>query len=521
MKKSQIACLLGFQIISFCSLSQQQIEYKADRIKVVKKYKGGAQRLLGNVVFIQGEMTMNCDSAYFLDNNTVEAYSNIFIKKGDSLTISGHTALYDGNTKLGRIEGDVVCTESDMVLTTDTLYFDSKNSIASYLKGGVINSKDNHLVSQHGFYFSKLKRISFRYDVRLTNPQYVITADTLSYFTASKTAVFEGPTNIKGEKDNLYCESGWYNTRTEISHLTKNAVIYSNKKILHADSVHYYKKTETGEAYSHVSIIDNYEKSIIYGDYSVTNQKKGKTIITGHAWIEKFSVTDTLVASADTIIAYQKKIEVKGDTLSKKKKINSDSIPGRDSSVIKAFHHVRLFKRDVQGVADTLIYSGYDSLITLLYLPIVWNKQNQISGKKVWIYMNNGQIDKINIPENTFICEKIDSIHFNQIKGRELWAWFSKDTLRRIDIVGNAQTVYYPKNDKNNKLKGASCSESSSIRLLTDKGKVDKMTLVKKTKMKMTPLQDVQPKQIELKGFSWQIEKKPLSREDVILRGGH
>ncbi|WP_369669660.1 OstA-like protein, partial [Enterococcus faecium] len=94
-------------------------------------------------------------------------------------------------------------------------------------------------------------------------------------------AVFMGPTNIKSKKDNLYCEEGWTNTATQISHLTKNAVIYYDKSILHADSVFYDKKAELGIAYSNVKIIDNIQKMILSGQYSYSNQKKGITWITG------------------------------------------------------------------------------------------------------------------------------------------------------------------------------------------------------------------------------------------------
>src|ERR1700757_2816915 len=113
-------------------LAQKQIEYKADKIKFMKGYKGGAKRLLGNVQFIHEGMVMTCDSSYFLDDNNIEAYSNIVIRKGDSLTITGANAKYSGTTKLGLIEGNVVCIEKDMTLTTSVLQFDSKNSLSSY-----------------------------------------------------------------------------------------------------------------------------------------------------------------------------------------------------------------------------------------------------------------------------------------------------------------------------------------------------------------------------------------------------
>jgi lipopolysaccharide export system protein LptA len=499
-------------VVYSASFAQKQIEYKADKIKFVKGYKGGAKRLIGHVQFIHDNMVMTCDSSYFLDNNTLEAYSNIVIRQGDSLTITGNNARYDGNTKMGLIEGaPVVCTEKDMTLTTTVLIFDSKNSLASYVNGGTIVSKENTLTSKHGYYHSPTKTVSFRYDVKLTNPEYSMVADTLKYVTSTKTALFVGPTTITSKKDVLYCEQGWYNTQSQISHLTKNAVIYSGKNILHADSIHYDKKKETGDAFRHIQLIDNQEKVIISGDRAFSNQKKGRTWVTGHTLLTKFLKKDTLFASADTMWAIEKKIPVVRDKLG----TDTDSAKYQDSTIVKAYHHVKIFKTDVQGIADSMIYSAYDSTVTLNHLPMIWSKQNQLSGKKIILYLANNKIGRIQIPENTFIAEKIDSLHFNQVKGKELWAYFKNDTLKKIEITGNAQAVYYLKNDKN-RLQGANTIESAHLRILSVSEDMNQVTFIKKPKAKVIPIKDVNPKELELKGFSWQIERKPKSKEDLV-----
>jgi lipopolysaccharide export system protein LptA len=510
MKRLKISLLL-FACFSTAVFAQKQIEYKADRIKFVKSYKGGAKRLIGNVQFTHEGMTMTCDSSYFLDNNTLEAFSNIVIRQGDSLMIRGANARYDGNTKMGLIEGNVVCTERDMTLTTPTLSFDVKNSLASYVNGGTITSKENTLTSKHGYYHSPSKTVSFRYDVKLQNPDYNMTADTLKYVTTSKTALFVGPTTITSKKDVLYCEQGWYNTQSQISHLNRNAVIYSGRNILHADSIHYDRKKDIGEAYSNIRLIDNEQQVIISGNRAHTNQKKGRTWVTGQTLLTKFLSNDTLYASADTMFAYEKKISDKREKLGS----DSDTARYRDSTIVKAYHHVKLFKKDVQGLADSLIYSTYDSTVTLNHLPLLWSKQSQLSGKKIILHLANKHIDRIHIPENTFLTEEADSLHYNQIKGKELWAYFKDDTLKRIDIAGNAQAVYYLKNDKN-QLQGANAIESSSLRITSSGEKPDKVTFVKKPKGKVIPMKEVDPKALELKGFSWQIGRRPRSVNDLL-----
>lgn len=537
--KCKLIVFLFFFLNGYTLLAQDQIDYKADKIKFVKNYKGGAKRLIGHVQFTTKDgMYMTCDSSYFLDNNNIEAYSNIFIRQGDSLTITGKTAHYDGTTKLGIIDGNVVCTEKDMVLTTAFLNFDSKNKTASYQTGGTIVSKENTLTSKHGYYDSPTKTVSFKYDVKLVNPDYTMLADTLKYITLTKTVVFLGPTNVLSKKDKLYCEKGWYNTQTQLSHLTKKAAIYTGKNIMYADSIHYDKKNESGNAFSNIRMIDTVQKTIISGNRSYSNKKTGIMWVTNHALLTKIMDKDSLFATADSMFAFEKKVKKlktslvdsirlieKDTTITQeiKKKRQSKIIKDttnyitKDSSTIKAYHHVKIFKTDVQGVADTMIFSTYDSTLTLYHLPVMWNKLNQLTGKLIVVYFSNSKIDKINIPENTFIVSQIDTIHFNQIKGKLLWAYFKTDTLRRIDIIGNAQAVYYLQNDKK-RLQGVNLIESSKLVVNENKGKLDQITFNKKPIAKILPMKGLNTKEIEIKGFSWQEYRKPKNKADLFKK---
>jgi hypothetical protein len=171
----------------------------------------------------------------------------------------------------------------------------------------------------------------------------------------------------------------------------------------------------------------------------------------------------------------------------------------------------------MQGVADTMIFSTYDSTATLYHKPVLWHEKHQLTGNMIIIYYANKKIDRIQIPENTFIIDQIDTLHYNQIKGKMLWAYFKDDTIRRIDITGNAQATYYLQNDKK-KLQGVNTIESSKLTALSNKGKLDQITFYKKPKAKVLPMKDLDVKLVELKGFSWQIYRKPKSKEDLFKK---
>lgn len=274
--------------------------------------------------------------------------------------------------------------------------------------------------------------------------------------------------------------------------------------------------------------------------------------MTDHALLTKIMDKDSLFATADSMWAFEKKIKIKRDTSIETRdmrqdttnKLTQDSIlksstdtalslnshasnlishkdtskfKELDSTVIKAYRHVKIYKKDMQGIADTMIFSTYDSTATLYHLPVLWHKQNQLSGNKVIMYYANKKIDRIQIPENTFIVEQIDTIHYNQIKGKLLWAYFKDDTLRKIDITGNAQATYYLKKEKKG-LQGVNIIESSKLTVNEKAGTLNQITFYKKPKAKVYPMKDLDVKAVELKGFSWQIYRKPKSKEDLFKK---
>ena len=181
-----LSFILFFSNPIFSQKKGKMIELvNADRLKYVSSIQ--AKRLLGNVVFRHETTTLSSDSAYLYDNNTMEAYGRVVIRKGDSLTITGNFLRYDGNTKLGFIDGNVVCIDKEMTLTTNALNYDGNLNIASYFSGGTIVSKSNTLTSRSGYYYTQSRDIWFKHDVKLTNPEYKLNSDTLRYNPILKT----------------------------------------------------------------------------------------------------------------------------------------------------------------------------------------------------------------------------------------------------------------------------------------------------------------------------------------------
>lgn len=66
--------------------------------------------------------------------------------------------------------------------------------------------EENVLTSDWGEYSPATKQSVFNHDVKLVNPKFVLTSDTLKYNTFSKIATILGPSNIVSDNNHIYSE---------------------------------------------------------------------------------------------------------------------------------------------------------------------------------------------------------------------------------------------------------------------------------------------------------------------------
>jgi lipopolysaccharide export system protein LptA len=83
--------------------------------------------------------------------------------------------------------------------------YDVSNEIAQYTDSGRITNGDNTLTSKIGIYYVSQTLFHFKDSVKIVNPDYVMTADTMDYNTETETAFFTGPSEMKGDSIYLYC----------------------------------------------------------------------------------------------------------------------------------------------------------------------------------------------------------------------------------------------------------------------------------------------------------------------------
>jgi len=213
--------------------------------------------LIGRVLLQQGTTTLSCDQAVLNSTtNNVEAYGHVRIIQSDTVTITGDTALYNGNMRQAFISGRVKLDDHTIILNTPKLDYDLNSKMAIYHSGARIIDKKSTLTSREGFYNTVTKNFLFKEKVRVIDKDGgSVKADSLKYNTLSKEAYFIAPTEIITKKDTVITSRGFYNTISKVSNFTGRSTAKTDEYILTADTLFYDSPTQIGVAKGRVEFL--------------------------------------------------------------------------------------------------------------------------------------------------------------------------------------------------------------------------------------------------------------------------
>ena len=456
-----------------------------------------AEVLTGNVIFFHEGAYMYCDSAYLYQQiNSFEAFSNVTMEQGDTIFVYGDYLFYDGNTRLARLRDNIRMEDNTATLFTDSLDYDRSTNIGYYFEGGMLVDEENELTSYWGQYAPDTKEALFSDSVKLVNEDYTIFADTLKYNTETKIADLLGPSRIVSDSGYIYTDRGWYNTVTEESRLFDRSQVYSNDgmKVLIGDTIFYNRLSGDGEVFGNMYLEDKDRKSILRGNYGFYNEHTEYGLATDSAFVVDYSQIDSLFLHGDTLI------------------MSTDSIFRN----IKAFHDVRFWRSDIQGVCDSLHYSSRDSMIYLLGNPVVWNESNQILGYQIDVYLNDSTVEKAHVKDYALaIQDRGVENQYNQLSGREMTAFFNNGDIYNVLVEGNAMSLYYLVEDDGTVI-GLNKTESPYLSMDIEEEKLQKLKLWPATTAVTTPLPQLLPEQMRLEGFVWLDYLRPLNSIDIF-----
>ncbi|WP_291728837.1 OstA-like protein [Bernardetia sp.] len=464
-----------------------------EQIRILKKDERG------QVKFKQKNTVMYADSVFqYIDRNQIEAFGNIRFVEKDSMTLVGDTLYYDGYSKLARVRGNVVLQDQEKTVTTQKLNYNLKTKTAYYFEGGRVRDQTSRLTSDRGYYNTDSRVATFRGNVQAISPDQQLFADSVVYNTLTKTIFFDSEGKIINKDGTINAVKGTQiNAQTGILKTAEGADVATRVEnrdyIISANFIDYDNLTEKGVFKENVQLYYKKEQITIFGDEAYYDGIKSRLDAYGDALLVKPFKNDTLYISADTLIAM------------------NDSVAAEQR--FYGYRNVKIYKRDIQGICDSINYDLTDSIIYFNYDPVLWNTSNQLSGTKIRAKLQDNSIDSLIINDKAFVISSDVFGQFNQIKGRDLLAVFDSGYIKNVNVDGNGESIYFVLEEKKNEetlLKGMNYIKCSNIimKFIAD-NELEEILFLQQPEGQVIPPQLITKTNSRLGNFEWRIDEKP------------
>jgi lipopolysaccharide export system protein LptA len=455
----------------------------------------------GQVHIIHDGVDMWCNQALvYFKENFVKAFGDVLVQQGDTIEMRSNYGEYNGESSLAFAAGNVTLKEPASSLESDTLYFDRVKQQAYYTSGGTVRDTSSVLTSRIGKLYTEQKKYEFSGSVVIENPEYTVRAPRLDFYSESGLAFLYGDSQIESPSSTIYCQRGYYNTRSNRGHFVKNSRVDYNQRILYGDSIYFDRPSGYASATNNIKLIDSTNNMVVRGHYAEVFKPQDSIYITNRALAISVQEQDSIYIHADTL-------QVTGTS---------------EQRVIRGFHDARMFKPGksladrTSGRCDSIIVFQDRGLTKMIGRPILWTGDQQITGDTIHLIQDrvNNELDSLLVFDNAFMIQE-DPDGFNQVKGAQLVGRFTQNKLDTIDIIKNSQVVYYSRDDQN-KLVGINNTVASSMQLYINEQKIRGIRFINKVPGKVYPTSEFPENARILPGFNWRGTDRLFFQEELF-----
>jgi lipopolysaccharide export system protein LptA len=497
----------------------------ADRYNLQKTGTGDFASLAGNVKIKQDQTYFYCDSAVLNQAaNTIEAFGNIHINDADSVHTYSQYLKYLGKEKTAYLRKNVKLTDSKAVLTTDELTYNTATKIGTYLNGGKVVDGTTVLTSTEGYYYGETRDMYFKKKVFLNDPEYKVTTDTLLYNTYTQLARFTVPTKIVSGKRVVHTSEGFYDLKNKKAVFGKRPVVNDKDYTLIADDMAYDDSTGFGEAQGSVvyKSKDTANAYTILANNVKSNNKTGGVLATQKPVMIVKQERDSIYIAADTLYSgkltelekYRKVPDI-SDTLQLAKTSTTNATDSNSNRFFEAYFNVRIFSDSMQATGDSMFYSFRDSAFRLFKNPIVWARENQITGDTIYLYTENKKPQRFYVFENALAINRAEKDLYNQVKGNTINGTFKEGNIESFRAKGSAENIYYTADEQGGFI-GVNRSTSDVIDVTFRERKPYRVVFRNNLQGTLSPIRQVNTADLQVRGFKWYDAKRPKSKFEII-----
>lgn len=490
--------------------------------------------LFGNVALVNNTQKLFTNRLdYDLTTKTATYFEGATLTNNETQLSSKRGYYYVRNNEV-YFRDSVVVIDPEFKLRSDTLKFNTETRTVFFLGPTLIVTDSSKVYCEDGFYDTQNNLAEFREnaqyargaaqqataevirydgkneiytlegDARFTDNNQEAIANTIRYEERNDKYFLSGNASYRDSTRNIQAEEIIYDRKNELYSTQGRSRISDPPQILEADAVAYTEGSGFGVASGNIIWQDTSANLTILCDRADYNRQTNYLKATGGQRGRPLLITevdqDSLFLSSDTLEAVQTV-----DTLSK------DTI-----RTLFAYYRVRIYKSNLQAICDSLSYSSIDSTFRLYDDPVIWSDTSQFVADTVDMQLRNDQIDRIFLRNNAFIVNSSDEIFFNQIKGRDITAFFEENELRRMNVQGNAESVYYAKDDVGAYI-GVNKIICSEMLMYFGNNNIDQIRFYAQPKASLTPMKQANHEEMKMPGFSWEVRKRPQNRDDVFV----
>jgi hypothetical protein len=183
-----------------------------------------------------------------------------------------------------------------------------------------------------------------------------------------------------------------------------------------------------------------------------------------------------------------------------------------------AYNQVKFYRQDLQGACDSLMYLVEDSLITMYYNPVVWSEEYQLSADTIHFSILDSSNMRIDLCKSGFIVGGLfENTEFNQIKGINITGYIRDRELYRVDIVNNAECIYYLQ-EEDSSLIGINTSITNEMCIFLEDNKISQIRFYDQPDGKIYPDKQLEDKNRKLQDFRWLDEYRPYKISDLFIK---
>jgi lipopolysaccharide export system protein LptA len=521
------------------------------------KYTGNNNTALlkKEVVIVDGINQLESEEVTYNTQTKIAKYNNGGILQSESTRLSSDQGIYYGKTKDAYFKGSVVVTDPKYNVDSKEIKYNTVTKFVTFLDESTIVSDNTTLEGRKGTFDAQHSIGNFSTRSIVSNDEQQITANTMHYEKTTGISNANGNVVIDDFKNDrkLLANKTDYNEKTGYMKATGNVVIYDEqegrtllanmaeytkpttytkvsgkvelydakqRRTVFADTIEYIKKSKYTLAKNNVIVMDSVQQSILQCKELQINQVLQYSLAKGNPILRSLLDKDSLFMRADSFFSAP---SVAIDTIKNKivpRCTAVDSLATEDNDTIKqtliGIGNVILYTDSMQAISDSISYSGVDSVFRLYKKPMLWTRSNQAIADTIYAKTINNKIAELNLKANaSMINSSAYKNIYDQIYGNSIDGFIVNDEIEKMFVDGNAQSIYYTKNESELYL-GQNKSISAQMKILFKERKVNKIIFYTEPTGVFTPIFKLTEADKLGSGFVWYPEKRPKNKEAVL-----